>query len=86
MKARLMTMDLAVLGIVVAVVILFLLDRGIWFDRCVGAGLVLGGIWFFVPGTAALLRLRQSSIIPYPVLGTYLIIQGIALGIFHVRF
>ena len=80
-----MTMDLAVLGIAVAVVILLLIDRGIWFDRGMGAALVAGGIWFFLPGTAALLRARQPSIIPYPVLGTYLIIQGIALGIFHVR-
>jgi hypothetical protein len=80
-------MDLAVLGIVIAVLILALIDRGIWFDRCMGAGLVVGGVYFFLAWAGALPGVfRKFTIVPYPVLGTFLIIQGIALGIFHVRF
>jgi hypothetical protein len=82
-----MTTDLAVLSIVVAVLILAVIDRGIWFDRCMGAVLVFGGVYFFLMGTGALPRLpRKPTIIPYTILGSFMVLQGIALGIFHVRF
>lgn len=82
-----MPMDIAVLAIVVAVLILGVIDRGIWLDRCMGAILVLGGVYLFLAGCGALPRLwRKSSVIPYPVLGLFAIVQGICLGVFHVRF
>ncbi|MEY2483865.1 MAG: hypothetical protein QOK24_2393 [Verrucomicrobiota bacterium] len=82
-----MTMDLAVLAIVIVVLMLALINRGIWFDRCIGAGLVLGGVYFFLSGAGVLPSVfRKVTIIPYPVLGAFMIVQGIALGIFHVRF
>jgi hypothetical protein len=87
MKARLMTSDWTVLAIVVAVLLLVLIDRGVWFDRCMGAILVFGGIYFFLLAAGALPRLRpKPTVIPYPVMGVFMIVQGLALGIFHVRF
>jgi hypothetical protein len=82
-----MTSDWIVLGIVVAVLLLDVIDRGIWFDRCMGAILVFGGVHFFLMAAGALPRLRpKPSVIPYSVLGAFMIVQGVALGIFHVRF
>jgi len=82
-----MTTDLAVLGIVVAGLILAIIDRGIWFDRCMGAVLIFGGVYFFLIAYGALPRRRpKPTVIPYPVLGAFMIVQGIVLGIFHVRF
>ena len=82
-----MTTDLVVLGIVVAVLILAVIDRGIWFDRCMGAVLIFGGVYFFLIAYGLLPRRRHKpTVIPYPVLGAFMIVQGIALGIFHVRF
>ena len=82
-----MTSDWIVLGIVVAVLLLAVIDRGIWFDRCMGGILVFGGVYFFLMAAGALPRLRpKPTVIPYPVLGAFMIVQGVALGIFHVRF
>jgi hypothetical protein len=80
-----MTTDFAVLGIAVAVLLLALIDRGIWFDRCMGALLIFGGVYLFFVG-AGVLPGRRPTAIPYPALGTFAIVQGIALGIFHVQF
>ena len=82
-----MTMDLTVLVIVVAVLLVAVIGRGIWFDRCMGVILVLGGVYFFLMSAEALPRLRSKpTAISYPVLGALMIVQGVALGIFHVRF
>jgi hypothetical protein len=79
-------MDLAVLGIVLAILMLFLVDRGIWFDWCMGAGLVFGGVYFFLVGAGALPSIPRKPTIPYPIMGTFMILQGVAVGVFHVRF
>jgi hypothetical protein len=82
-----MTSDITVLGIVVAILILGLIDRGIWFDRCMGAVLVFGGVYFFLMAFGALPRVRpKPTVIPYTVLVLFCIVQGICLGVFHVRF
>ena len=82
-----MKMDWMVLGFVAGVLILGNVNRGIWFDWIMGALLVCGGVWIFLIGLGALPRFRNKpTVIPYPVLGTVAIVQGIALGIFHYRF
>jgi len=82
-----MTSDLAVLGFAVAILILGLIDHGIWFDRCMGAALVFGGVYFFLINLGVLPRFRgKPTVIPYTVLGIFLIVEGVALGVFHARF
>lgn len=94
-SSPLLRSDIAVLTIAGGLLILFFilinrgiwLERTIWFDRIMGACLVCTGIWFFLIGCGILSRRwRQVGVIPYPVLGAFMILQGIALGAFHVRF
>ena len=82
-----MRSDLAVLSFGVAAFVLAVINRGIWFDRCMGAILVFGGVYFVLMGIGVLPRLRpKPTVIPYSVLGAFMILQGIALGVFHARF
>jgi len=86
-KLGLMKSDLAVLSFAVAAFLLAVINRGIWFDRCMGAILVFGGVYFVLIGIGVLPRLRRgSTAISYSVLGAFVILQGVALGVFHVRF
>ena len=82
-----MKMDWIFLGFAAAILFLGIVDRGIWFDRFMGALLVFGGVYFFLIGVGALPRFRNKpSVIPYPVVGAFMVVQGVALGIFHVRY
>ena len=82
-----MRSDLAVLSFAVAAFLLAVINRGIWFDRCIGAILVFGGVYFVRMGIGVLPRLRRRpTVIPYSVLGAFVILEGVALGVFHVRF
>ena len=82
-----MKWDWIVLVFAVVVLLLGFVGRRIWFDWFMGALLVWGGITFLLMGFGALPRSRSKpTAIPYPILGAIMTIQGIALGIFHVRF
>jgi hypothetical protein len=52
-----------------------------------GSTLISCGGWFLLMSCGVLPRpLRRVGVIPYPIVGVFMIIQGIALAFFHVRF
>jgi hypothetical protein len=82
-----MRSDLAVLRLALAAFILAVINRGICFDRRMGAIRVFGGVYFVLMGIGILPRLRRRpTAIPYSVLGAFMFLQDVALGVFHARF
>jgi len=82
-----MKIDWIFLGFVAVILVLGVIHRGIWFDRFMGALLVFFGVYVFLIGFGALPRLHpKPTVIPYPVIGATMIVQGVALGVFHARF
>lgn len=85
MKPRILASDIVVLAVVVGLLILVLVDRGVWFDRVIGAGLVCTGLLIRCGVFPRQRQGGQIGWIPYPILGAFMILEGIALGVFHVR-
>ena len=95
MKSRLFATDVVILTTAAGLLILsFLLARKgisientIWFHWLMGSTLISCGGWFLLMSCGVLPRpLRRVGVIPYPIVGVFMIIQGIALAFFHVRF
>jgi hypothetical protein len=94
-KSRFLSTDVVILTIAGGLLVLsfFLARRGIWIENTIwfhwlmGATLISCGGWFFLIGCGVLAHPRPKwTIIPYPILGAFMIVQGIALSFFHVRF
>ena len=95
MKLRLFTTDVVMLTTAAGLLILsFLVSRRgiaiedtVWFHWLMGSALISCGGWFLLMSCGVLPGLsRRVGVIPYPILGLFMIIQGIALAFFHVRF
>jgi hypothetical protein len=94
-KSRLFTSDAVIVATAAGLLILsfllarrgILIENTIWFHWLMGAALISCGSWFFLMGCGVLpCPWRRVGIIPYPVLGAFMIVQGIALAFFHFRF